>query len=180
MKIFRRILSVIGLIIAIPLVVAMFVKKDYAVEEEIIINKPKQEVYNYIVLLENQNNYSKWANMDPEMEKTFRGKDGTVGFVSAWASTDKNVGSGEQEITKIIEGERIEYELRFKEPMESTEYAYMTVESVSEQQTRVKWGFYGKMEYPMNLMLLFMDFSQMIGDDFKVGLNRLKAILEKE
>jgi uncharacterized protein YndB with AHSA1/START domain len=180
MKLFSRILSVIGIIIAIPLVVAMFVKKDYSIEKEVIINKPKQEVYNYIVLLENQNNYSKWANMDPEMEKTFRGKDGTVGFVSAWTSKDKNVGSGEQEITKIIEGERIEYELRFKEPMESTEYAYMTVESVSEQQTRVKWGFYGKMQYPMNLVMLFMDFSQMIGDDFSVGLNRLKAILEKE
>lgn len=180
MKIFKKILIVLGIIIAIPLIVALFVRKDYAVEESIVINKPKSEVFGYIKHLKNQDNFSKWATMDPHMKKTYRGTDGTVGFVSAWESDNENVGAGEQEILKITEGERMDFELRFLKPFESTQVAYMTTETVSENKTKVKWGFSGKMSYPMNLMMLFMDFEEMIGDDFQVGLKKLKTNLEKE
>jgi hypothetical protein len=56
----------------------------------------------------------------------------------------------------------------------------MTTESLSANQTLVKWGFTGKMNYPMNLMFLFMDFEKMIGDDLQTGLGNLKVILEKK
>jgi uncharacterized protein YndB with AHSA1/START domain len=178
MKILKTILIAVGILIAVPLIVALFVKKDYEVEREITINKPKEEVFDYVKFLKNQDNYSKWATMDPEMKKTYRGTDGTVGFVSAWKSDNKDVGKGEQEIMKITEGKRIDFELRFFEPFESTEPAYMTTESVSENQTKVKWGFSGHMDYPMNIMMLFMDFEKMIGDDLDTGLKNLKSVLE--
>jgi hypothetical protein len=117
--------------------------------------------------------------MDPNMKKSYRGTDGTVGFVSAWESKIDSVGVGEQEIKKIIEGERVDFELRFIKPFEATEPAFMTTEAVSESQTKVKWGFSGHMDYPMNLMMLFMDFEKMIGDDLQTGLNNLKTVLEK-
>lgn len=180
MKILKWILIVVVSIIVLVLVTALFVKKEYAVEKQIEINKPKQEVYNYIVLLKNQNNFSKWATMDPAMEKTFSGVDGTVGFISAWTSENKNVGTGEQEITKIDPGKRIDYDLRFKEPMEDSNLAHMTVDSIGENKTLVKWGFNGKMDYPMNIMMLVLDFDKMIGGDFEFGLKNLKTILEKE
>ncbi len=175
----KKILVTIIIIIAIPLVVAMFVKKEYSVEREIVINKPKQEVFDYVKYLKNQDNYSKWATMDPAMKKTYRGTDGTVGFVSAWESENEDVGTGEQEIIKITEGERIDFELRFIKPFEATEPAYMTTEKIAENQTKVKWGFRGHMNYPMNLMMLFMDFEKMIGDDLETGLRKLKTELEK-
>ncbi|NJK95833.1 MAG: SRPBCC family protein [Bacteroidales bacterium] len=178
MKILKKILIALVIIIAIPMIVALFVKKEYAVEREILINKPKHEVFGYIKYLRNQDNFSKWATMDPNMKKSYRGTDGTVGFVSAWESNQDDVGTGEQEIKKITEGERIDYELRFIKPFESTEAAYMITETVSESQTTVKWGFSGRMDYPMNLMMLFMDFEKMIGNDFETGLNRLKTELE--
>jgi len=178
MKILNKILIALAILIAIPLIVALFVKKDYAVEREITINKPKQEVFDYVKLLKNQDNYSKWATMDPNMEKTYRGTDGTVGFVSAWESKVDSVGVGEQEIKRIVEGERIDFELRFIKPFEATEPAFMTTEAVSENKTNVEWGFSGHMEYPMNIMMLFMDFEKMIGDDLQTGLNNLKRELE--
>jgi len=178
MKILKTILIAVGILIAIPLFVSLFAKKDYEVEREITINKPKEEVFDYLKYLKNQDNYSKWATMDPDMKKTYRGTDGTVGFVSAWESDNKDVGKGEQEIRKITEGERIDFELRFFEPFESTEPAYMSTESVSENQTKVKWGFNGHMDYPMNIMMLFMDFEKMIGDDLDTGLKNLKSVLE--
>ena len=179
MKIVKRVLIAIGAIIALLLIIALFVKKQYAVEREITINKPKNEVFNYIKMLKNQDYYSKWASMDPNMKKEYRGEDGTVGFVSAWDSDKKDVGKGEQEIKKITENERIDYELRFIEPFQSTESAYMTTESTTGNQTTVKWGFKGKMNYPMNLMLLFMNMEKMVGDDLQTGLQNLKTVLEK-
>ena len=180
MKIVKKIFIILITLVVILLIVALFAKKDYDVEKEIVINKPRQEVFNYIKFLKNQNNYSKWATMDPGMKKEYRGADGTVGFVSAWDSDQKEVGKGEQEIKKITDGKRIDYELRFIKPFESTEQTYMATDAVSENQTKVKWGFNGRMNYPMNLMLLCMNMEKMVGDDLQTGLNNLKNIVEKQ
>ena len=73
----------------------------------------EDEVFDYVKYLKNQDNFSKWASMDPDMQKTYRGTDVTVGFVSAWASDNPDVGVGEQEIKAITAGQRIDFELRF-------------------------------------------------------------------
>jgi hypothetical protein len=177
MKILKRILIVIAILIAIPLIVALFVKKDYSVEREVTINRPKSEVYTYLRYLRNQDNFSKWAKMDPNMKKTFSGTDGTVGFVSAWES-DK-MGKGEQEIKGLKEGERIDYELRFIKPFPSVSPAFMTTED-NGGNTKVKWGFDGHMSYPTNILILVMNMEKMLGDDLQSGLNDLKGILEKQ
>lgn len=180
MKIFKKVLIGIAVLLLIPFVTALFVKKDYQVEREILVNKPKLEVFNYLKFLKNQDYFSRWANMDHEMEKTYRGTDGEPGFVSAWNSSNPDVGKGEQEIINIVDGERIDYELRFFEPFESTEKAWLATDSVSSSQTLVTWGFKGRMNYPMNLMLLFIDFEKMVGMDFESGLTNLKNLLEKQ
>ncbi len=179
MSILKTILLAIAGLIVIVLVIALFVKKEFGAEREVTINKPKQQVFDYIKYLKNQNDYSKWATMDANMKKEFTGTDGTPGFVSAWDSDKKDVGKGEQEIKKVTEGERIDYEIRFIKPFPSTSAAYMTTEAVSANQTKVKWGFSGKMNYPMNLMQLFMNMEKSIGNDLQTGLNNLKGILEK-
>jgi hypothetical protein len=179
MKILKIILIVVAILVAIPLILALFVKKTYSVEREITIEKPRQEVFDYIKFLKNQNNFSKWASMDPAMKQEFRGTDGQAGFVSAWESEQKDVGKGEQTIVGITEGQRIDYDLHFIEPFESRSKAYLVTDPVSDSQTKVTWGFTGKMNYPMNLMLLFMDMEDMIGNDLNIGLTNLKRILEQ-
>jgi uncharacterized protein YndB with AHSA1/START domain len=180
MKILKRIGLFLIAFVALALILAFFVNGDYAVEREVTINKPKHDVFAYVKYLKNQNNYSKWASMDPHMKTSFSGTDGTPGFVSAWESQKDGVGKGEQEIKKITEGERIDYELRFMEPIASTEQAYMITEAVDNNHTKVKWGFAGRMKYPMNLMCLVMNMDEMVGPDFEQGLTNLKAIMEKQ
>jgi len=179
MKIVKRILIGLLSIIAIALIAALFLNKDYAVEREVEINKPKQQVFDYIKLLKNQDNFSVWAKKDPLMKKTYTGTDGTVGFISAWESDTSDVGAGAQQIKKIAEGVRLDFEIRFKKPFEATDYAYMITESVSDAKTKVKWGFKGSMPYPMNLMLVFMNMEKMLAPDLQNGLENLKGILEK-
>jgi len=178
MKIVKGILLVFVIFVSVVLIVALLVPREYDVLREITIKAPKNEVFEYIKYLKNQDNYSVWAQMDPDMKKEFTGVDGTVGFVSSWESDDKDVGKGEQEIMMITEGERIDFELRFLEPFESTDDAYMTTAEIDSVSTFVQWGFEGQMPYPMNLMLLFMDMEQMLGTDLELGLKQLKIIIE--
>jgi hypothetical protein len=179
MKVIKKIGLVLLAIIAIALILALFIKKDYIVSREVVINKPKQDVFNYIKFLKNQDTYSKWAAMDVDMVKTYSGTDGTVGFVSAWDSKKDSVGKGEQTIKKITEGESVDYLLHFIKPYDDVADATMATTSVAENQTKVTWAIKGKMPYPMNLMQLFMNMDKMIGGDLAIGLANLKIILEK-
>ena len=177
MKILKYLLFLVIGIITLVLVAALFVKKEYEVQREVVIQKPRQEVYDYIKYLRNQDNFSKWANMDPAMKKGYKGTDGEVGFVSAWESNKSDVGQGEQEIKKMEEGKRVDTELRFIKPIESTSAAYMSVEDYQGIYSKVKWHFTGKMSYPLNLMIL-MNLEKSIGADLQTGLNNLKVIME--
>jgi hypothetical protein len=179
MKILFVILISLLSLVALLLIAGLFMKKEYHVVREVVVNKPKQFVFEYIKLLKNQNKYSVWASMDSNMKTEFRGTDGTRGFVSAWESNEKNVGKGEQEILTVADGERVDYEIRFIKPFESTSTASMSTVSVNDNQTKVSWAFTGKMKYPMNLMLLFMNMEKMIGNDLEKGLKNLKVLLEE-
>ncbi|MDX5339570.1 MAG: SRPBCC family protein [Cyclobacteriaceae bacterium] len=177
-----RILKITALILLLAIIglllYGLFVPNQYSVLEKVTINRPIEEVYDYAKYLKNQDEYSKWQLMDPDMVHYYEGEDGTVGFVSGWKSENPDVGHGEQEILAIQEMERIDYELRFFEPFEGTDKAYMTFNSMGPNQTEVAWGFEGKMAYPMNLMIPMMGMEEMIADDFRVGLENLKKILE--
>lgn len=179
MGILKKILVVLILLLSIVLIAAYFMPKTYAVEREITINKPVDSVFNYVKYLKNQNQFSVWANIDPKMKSTYKGTDGTVGAISAWESNVKDVGVGEQEITKIIPGKRLEFALRFKKPMDDTAVGFLSTESVAGNQTKVKWGINGIIPYPMNIMLPMLKMDKMIGKDLQQGLDNLKAQLEE-
>jgi uncharacterized protein YndB with AHSA1/START domain len=176
-----KIVKIIGLailgIIVLALIVAAIADKEYAVEREITINAPHQEVFDYVKYLKNQDEFSKWATMDPDMKNTFTGVDGTVGFIAAWESENDEVGVGEQEIL-AIDKNRIEYALRFKEPFEANDNPFLELEATGANQTKVTWRMEGTMNFPMNLMLVAMDFDEMLGADLQYGLEELKKIME--
>jgi hypothetical protein len=179
MNILLWIIVILAGIIALFLITGVFIKKDYSVSREVLVAKPKGFVFDYLKLLKNQNLWSVWGSMDPDMRTTFTGTDGSEGFISAWESDDKKVGKGEQEILKIVEGERIDFEIRFLKPFKSTSWAFLTVASANDKQTLVHWEFTGKMNYPSNIMMIFMNMEKMVGNDFEKGLQNLKTILEK-
>jgi len=170
--------SIVGLIVLV-LVAALFVKKAYVIERKITINRPKQQVFDYVKLIGNSEHYSKWVMLDPNSRRQRRGADGTVGFVYAWDSDVKNVGKGEQEIVAIAEGERIDHEIRFEKPFEGKADATMRTETDGNGSTIVVWAFSSAMKYPMNIMMLFLNFEKMLGNDMQESLNNLKAQLEK-
>lgn len=167
---------IVGIVLLI-IVLALIAPKTYHVSRHVEISKPKNEVFEYLKSLKKMDDWSPWATRDPNMEKKFTGVDGEVGAVSYW-NGNKDVGEGEQEITKIVEGERIESELRFLKPWKSTSDCYIQVGD-QNGQTKVTWGFTGKNKFPMSIMMLFMNMDKMVGKDFEEGLKNLKAVFEK-
>jgi uncharacterized protein YndB with AHSA1/START domain len=178
----KKILLGAGLLVAIvvvALVVAvMLVSPDFAVEREIVINKPRTQVFAYAKDLRNQNEWGPWFKRDPAMKQEFAGTDGTAGFTSKWESKNPEVGKGEQEIKRVVPNQRIDSELRFIEPFASTANVHMDFEDAGPDQTKVKWGFSGSMPRPMNLFLLLVDMDDAVGKDFQDGLSSLKSIVE--
>lgn len=170
------IVIVIVAIIAIALLAAAVMDKKFSITSEVVINAPRDSVFNYIKLLKNQEHYSKWVMMDPNVKMTYTGTDGTVGFKAAWVSEVKNVGEGEQEITKITEGDGYDVEIRFKKPFEGVSTAVTSTQAISDTQTKFTTTFYSSNPFPMNLMIPML--KKMLQKDIDENSANLKKILE--
>lgn len=176
MNIILIILLVVAILIAFLLFIALVTRKHYSIERDVIINKPHQEVYDYVKLLKNQEAYSVWVRLDPNVQLKYTGTDGVVGFTSTWEG-NKQAGKGEQEITQLVNGNRVTIEVRFEKPFKNVAHTYMTTTAIAPDQTKVNWKMVGKNKFPLNLMNLVID--GLLGKDLAKSLNDLKLILEK-
>lgn len=172
MKTLKTILIILIILIALPLLVALFVPHESTSEGQTVINKPKQEVFEYIKHVKNQDNFGVWQRSDPDMHTTSEGVDGTVGFKYSWDS-DK-LGKGAQVITHIEPGTRMESDMFFYDFDDTPSKAYISVEEQNPNQTLVRWGIKWTSPYPWNLMSLFYNMDK----DFDKGLETLKEIVE--
>lgn len=178
MMILITIVLILAGIIAVLLITALFVGKEYSVKREIIINRSVPDVFNYIRYLRNQDHFNRWVMLDPGMKKDFRGTDGTKGFVYGW-NGNKQAGEGEMEIMDIADGKRMDVQIRFIRPFAGVASVPFILEAVSGGETRVKWGMSSAMKYPMNITLLFVNMDTLLGKELEGSLNNLKNILEK-
>lgn len=176
MNIIFTILLVLAGILAFLLLLAFFMKREHHVKREIIILAPHKKVFDYIKLLKNQDMFNKGAMADPDRKREFRGTDGTVGFIYSWKG-DKNAGEGEKEIKGIIEGKRIETEIRFVKPMIAVGHVVMETEPLSKSETKVHWSNTGVLNYPLNIMVPMVE--KHVAQDMITSLSALKIILEK-
>ena len=173
-------ITLLYIVLAIVIIIAflaVIAPKSYDVNREIVINQPVASVFDNLRYLKNQEKWSPWDKKDPNMKKEFVGTDGQVGAMSKWEG-NKDVGTGEQEIKRIVENEVIESELRFFKPWKSQSDAYLKVEEAGSDTTKVIWGFSGKNKFPVSIMMLFMNMDKAVGKDFEEGLASLKQVLE--
>ena len=179
MKIIKRLVFWAIFLIGVALVIALFLPTQFSVKRSAMIQQPADTVFQYVKQLKNQEFYSVWWKADPKTTKTYTGTDGEVGFVSAWKSNNSALGAGQQKIVAIEAGKRIDMELLFIEPFESSNDAYISTTALDAKNTRVSWSINGEIPYPTNLTGLFFDMEQTLGEDLEKGLKNLKRILEK-
>jgi len=135
-------------------------------------------VFSYLRSLKNSENWNPYLKVDPQAHLQYSGPDGQPGSQMAWEG-NKKLGKGEQEITKIVEGQKVQFELRFKKPFENTTSGSFTTTPAGNGQTRVKWTMEGQPVFPMTLFSLFLNVDKMMGGRFEIGLKALKSILDK-
>ncbi len=170
------ILLIILGILALILFVGLFMKKKHYVKCDIIINAPRQKIFDYLKLIKNQETFNKHAMADPDRINEFKGIDGTIGFIYSW-SGNKNAGEGQKEIINLVDGKKVEMEIRFVKPMKAIGHVIMETEAVSDNQTNVTWSNSGVLNYPLNILIPFME--KQVAKDMDSSLLTLKTILEK-
>ena len=166
----------VGIVVLVA-VLGLIAPKSFDVSRSIDIARPPSDVYNYVRFLQKQAEWSPWEKKDPNMAKQFEGTDGEVGAISKWQG-NKDVGEGEQEITRLVPNERVDSRLRFFKPWKSESDAYMVSENNGSGGTKFTWGFTGKNKFPFSIFMLFMNMDKAMGKDFEEGLSKLKTNLE--
>jgi len=179
MKVFKVIGIIILVLAALIIIAGLVAPKKYSVERTIIINAPKELVFNHIKYWRNWQAWSPWAEMDSTMTSSVEGADGEIGSVYKWIGNPETTGKGEMTNTGLKDLEEIAYHLHFIEPWESESEGYVRI-LAENGATKVSWGFYGKTPFPWNIFMLFMSMDKMIGKDFERGLELLKNICEEE
>jgi uncharacterized protein YndB with AHSA1/START domain len=175
MNIVLVVLLVLGIIILFLLFLAAVTKGAYVIQRQIVIDKPVQEVFDYIKLVKNQEQYSHWVMQDPTNKITYTGVDGTIGFLGAWEG-EQRAGKGEQEIVDLKNNESTRLEVRFEKPFKNTAYTTMTTVPLNLNQTQVNWEMEGRNKFPMTLFNLVID--SLLGKDMQKSLTNLKQILD--
>ncbi len=175
----KKIILIVLAVIALPFILALFLKKSYHVERSIKINKSQAEIFAFLKYVKNQKKFTVWSQYDPNQKELFTGPDGQVGFVHRWESEHEKVGVGEIEIAKLTPNSRIDYNFRFYKPFKALEdTGYFQIDTIGPGLSKVSWGYDGKMSYPSNLFILFLNFEEMIGNEFATGLENLKKYIE--
>jgi hypothetical protein len=177
MKILKRIGLVLLSLIAIVLIAGLFIPKKYTVSVKTTINKPKQQVYDYVKILANQKAYSEWMKPDPNVRVAYTGQDGTVGAKQAWASKVDDVGEGEMTIV-AMNADRIDMDLKFVKPYSGNSKAANIFKAINDSTTEITNEFYADESYPMNIPSYIFGKS-MIEKKHTQNLANIKAILEK-
>lgn len=170
-------LYILGGLVLVFVILIIIAPKGYHVHRSITINKPLPEVFEYLKYSKNQDHWSPWKKKDPDMKQNYSGTDGEVGFIAKWEGNNE-VGTGEQEIKNIVKNKSIETSLRFMKPFKSESDAYLNVEKIDKDTTKVIWGFSGKNKFPISILMLFMNMDKSVGKDFEEGLANLKKVLE--
>lgn len=151
--------------------------KEMTIENSVVVNKPVSQVYEYLRMVKNQENFSVWNMADPNKKTVAKGTDGSEGFVYSWDSQIKNVGAGSQEIKKLVQDKSIDYEIRFERPMQNIAFSSFNLVSAGDGQTRVTWDFRSPTKFPMSLFSWI--FKRMLSKNMSESLANLKAILDK-
>ena len=165
------ILFTIGISITVGLVMP---KKEMLIQSEVVIDKPKDAVWNYVKLLRNQEDYNSWILSDPNIKMEYWGTDGTPGFIAAWQSKTR-MGDGEQEILSVSEGECYEAELRFANH-DNTTLVKTVLEPIEDNKTRLSTTMRTTPSFPMSVMAPMM--KKMLKKNMDENSAKLKAILE--
>ncbi|MDX1476583.1 MAG: SRPBCC family protein [Saprospiraceae bacterium] len=178
MKFLRVLLIILLIVVVVVVILGMVGPKSYDVSQTRTIEAPKELVFAYLKSLKKGNEWGPWRDQDPDMEVSYEGDDGTVGFVSKWDGP--LVGKGEQTITAIEDDSSIETDITFYSPFgKMYSEGYMRVAD-AEQGTDVTWGFKGENNFIARVFSVFSNMEKNTAPMFAKGLENLDSLVRAD
>jgi effector-binding domain-containing protein len=169
----KRILIVIGLLLAAVIIWLAVIDGSYNVEREVKVNVPVEKAFSTVIDLKSWTEWSPWIVMEKSAAITYNGETGKPGSSFSWKGN--LVGSGTLTINSITENEKVDMTVAFKEPFPSSSGTFFTLSGDTASSTIV-WGMNGEM--PFFFKFMAKQIEPMIGMDYERGLFMLKELLE--
>lgn len=149
------------------------------IERAIDINTPVAPIYQILITSQETNNWSPWAQIDPEnTDYTFEGPIAGEGAIMKWSSSNSDVGAGVQIWQTCIHNKEIVCKIEFEGAPEPF-YATFFFDEF-DGYTEVTWQLvadYGSNPF-MHYMTLFTE--TVIGPKYEKGLRNLKKYMESK
>lgn len=170
-NIFKYALFVLITIALIFFIGGMFIKDIWTVEEKIIINTSKKNIYQQIADLKNWQKWSVWTkDKDPTQKYTYED--------NKWSWESEKMGSGYLLITDSNEDYGIKYDL-FIDMNGNKSLMHGTLQyKDSADGLEVTWIDQGDSQNSIFKKWLSLVIKSMLKKEFKEGLTNLKNLLE--
>lgn len=181
MKMFLlKILVVVAVLTAVLCIIAAFAPKKYIIKREITINKPAETVYEYLRFLGHQKEFNQWLQYDPNTKIELKGNaDGQEGAILSFESEHQKCGTGEFENVRFVKNKQIDFKIRFMAPYVFTADGTLYTHTVNADQTNLVWVYQSGKDWPLNIILLFVNMDKIIGADIESTMRNIKTNTEK-
>jgi effector-binding domain-containing protein len=179
MKKFLRFLSILVLILIVAIIILGLVEpKDVTIERSVVINSPKENVWNQVVSFKNWAAWYPACKLDTATKTNYEGNDGMPGSSFHWISNNKTIGEGTITNTNSDSG-MMKYDMKIVRPHSGiADGWFLTAET--KGQTKLIWGMHVHCGFPINAALAFVDMDKMMGSDLDLGLKNIKKNLERD
>ncbi len=161
--------------VVIALVAAFVLPRHAVVARSIEIAAPPAAVFPLVGDLRRFNEWSPWADLDPETTYTFTGPTDGVGQTLNWESDDERVGDGAIAIAAVEPDTRVDLIIAFADAGVAS--ASVALEPAAAG-TRVTWRFESDLGFNPIARYFGMMADDVVGPDYEKGLARLKAVAE--
>jgi hypothetical protein len=171
----RKIVSI--LVVALIALVggAYMLPQALHIERSTVIARPAAAVFPYINSLHKANEWSPWADYDPNVKMSYSGAEEGQGAKMSWSGNDK-VGTGSQEITQSVLNRKVASDLKFG--AQAPAKAALTL-TTTDAGTKVVWSL--DIDLGNNPIARYVGttLDAKVGADYERGLAKLKALVEK-
>ncbi len=176
MAVLKKILIGLVVLVLVGLGVGVLLPSHQTVQRSAVFDAKPAAVYAYLNGYHHFNEWSPWAELDPNAQYTVEGPPIGVGAKQSWASKDPNVGSGSQEIVEVKPYSLVQAKLMFG-GWDGVSLVSFII-APEGQGTRLTWSMDSDLgKSPVNHWFgVFLD--KMVGKDYDKGLANLKPRLE--
>lgn len=163
------------LLIAVSVVLFIAAKSpsDFRISRSIQIGIPSDKIVPLIANLHRFNEWNPFIKADPGAKISYSGAEAGVGAHCGWSSTGQ-AGVGSMTVTQQTD-RAIGMDLNFEKPFSAENKVIFGLLPNPDGSTSVSWTMTGQRPFLHRVLAVFINFDEMIGGQFDIGLRELKS-----